>query len=565
MPRPFFHLLALIVAASHSGAHAAEFFGPVPYLSADDTPSGFAIGPTFIETFEDRMLDSRMSASASSIQLPGGITDSVDADDGAIDGSGNGGTSLFGSSIRIDFQAPLPRYAGMVWTDGGTSPVTFEAFGPAGQSLGTVGPVTLGDGSISGTTAEDRFFGARDAGGISAIRLISSAVMEIDHVQIETTVEPAIMTTLDDGDLAVVLGSPGGGLPNTAQQSFAMPGGAAAHGLSYLGGYGVLFADLLQARLYRSTLANPGTVSTINLSGRTNANGSLAVDPNGRYALSIGQSDAGAAEAVVVDFGVNPPNVSAITPALRILSFVTAAIDFAPDRRAFVCHTTGVSVLSPPYTTVDFTIPFPAVVQSPSMCRLTRDGKRLFVTRVLSEAVATVNAVRTTIDPYSAASTFVEMPTPADVQGLGPMAVSPDGQSLIVGQQFLFPPAFSGTRTRAFLLRAPFNGSTAYQELALPSEVTGLNCTDNGSPIQCPGFEHIEVSANGDLAILTGNSAVAVAGAADRVPAVFLVNPFNDALRTSIAVPIGTNPGVLGRGDGGVRFQPDRIFADGFD
>jgi hypothetical protein len=156
------------------------------------------------------------------------------------------------------------------------------------------------------------------------------------------------------------------------------------------------------------------------------------------------------------------------------------------------------------------------------------------------------------------------MPAPAGVQGLGPMAVSPDGQSLIVGQQFLFPPAFTGTRTRAFLLRAPFNGGTVFQELSLPPEVVGLNCTDNGSPIECPGIEHIEVSANGDLAILTGNSAAAVTGAADRVPAIFLVNPFNDALRTSIAVPIGISPADLGRGDGGVRFQPDRIFIDGF-
>ena len=558
-------MLVSVLFSSLAPVSAAEFFGPTPYLSADDTPFGFALGPTFIEDFEDGQIDSRISVSASSIQPPGGITDSVDADDGVIDGSGIGGTSLFGSSIRVTFAEPLPRYAGMVWTDGAISNVTFQAFGPGGVPIGNTGPVSLGDGSINGTTAEDRFFGVRDAGGISSIQFVSSAVMEIDHVQFETAVEPAILSTVDDGNLGVLLGDPGAGLPNTAEQAFNLPAGSAPHGLSFLGGTDVLFADLVQARLFRSTLANPGSVSGVNLAGRSSANGSLAVDPNGRYALSIGQSAAGVAEAVVVDFAANPPSISAISPALRILSFVTAAIDFAPDRRAFVCHANGVSVLSPPYTTVDFTIPFPPVVQSPSTCRLSRDGRRLFVTRVLSESVPTVNAVRTTAAPYSAASTFVEMPTPADVQGLGPMAVSPDGQSLIVGQQFLFPPAFAGTRARAFLLRAPFNGSTPYQELALPAEATGMACTDSGSPIQCPGFEHIEVSANGDLAILTGNSAVSTAGAADRAPAVFIVNPFSDALRTSIAVPIGINPSNLGRGAGGVRFQPDRIFIDGFD
>jgi hypothetical protein len=157
------------------------------------------------------------------------------------------------------------------------------------------------------------------------------------------------------------------------------------------------------------------------------------------------------------------------------------------------------------------------------------------------------------------------MPTPVDVQGLGPMAVSPDGQALIVGQQFLFPPAFVGTRARAFLLRAPFNGSTPYQELVLPAALTGIQCSDAGSPVQCPGFEHIEVSARGDLAILTGNSAAAVAGAADRVAAVFFADPFNDALRNGFAVQIGNVPGEQGRGAGGVRFQPDRIFTDAFD
>jgi hypothetical protein len=388
--------------------------------------------------------------------------------------------------------------------------------------------------------------------------------MEIDHVQFEAAVEPAILSTVDDGNLGVLIGNPGAGLPAAAQQTFALPVGAAPHGISFLGGRDVLFADLLQPKLYRSSVAAPATVSTLSLSGRTSANGSLAVDPNGRYALSIGQSTAGNPEAVVVDFGVVPPSVSAITPSLRILSFVTAAIDFAPDRRAFVCHTNGVSVLSPPYTSVDFTMPFPSVVQSPSMCRLTRDGSRLFVTRVLSESVATVNAVRTTTAPYSASSSFVEMPTPGDVQGLGPMAVSADGQALIVGQQFLFPPAFAGTRARAFLLRSPFDGSTVYQEIALLAELVGTNCSDAGAPVQCPGFEHIEVSARGDLAILTGNSAVSTAGAADRVPAVFLVNPFNDALRSEVAVPIGNSPGEAGRGAGGVRFQPDRIFIDGF-
>lgn len=554
--------LGLVLAAS---AKAAEFFGPLPYLSAADTPTGFAGGATVIEDFEDASIAPDLITSGVTLIVPGSITDSVDADDGTIDNDGRGGHSLFGASVRIGFASPLPTSAGMVWTDGSPSQVTFEAFGPGGESLGTVGPVMLGDGSISGTTGEDRFFGVRDALGISAIRLSSSAVMEIDHVQFSPRVEPAILSTIDDGSLALMLPTPDGNLPNPSQRTFAMPAGVVPHGLAFLDGSRVLYADFPQPRLLLSSLADPDTVMSIPLPGRSNGNGTLAVEPNGRFAISIGEDNTPVrgGEAVVIDFGVDPPQVTPIAGGLRVLSFVTAAVDFAPDRRAFICHTAGVSVLSPPYTTIDFTMAFPPVVQSPSMCRLTRDGSRLFVTRVLSEAVASLNAVRTTTAPYSASSEFIAMPAPADVQGLGPMAISPQGDALIVAQQFLFPPAFAGVRARAFLLRAPFDGNTSYQELTLPTAVSGVQCTDAGSARDCPGFEHVEVSADGSLAILTGNSGAQVAAAGDSVPAVFLRWPFDDAQRSALAVQIAPDEPTPGRGAGGVRFRPDHIFADG--
>lgn len=556
---------AIFLALATSLAMAAEMFGPTPYLSSADTPEGFASGATVIEDFEDAAIAPDLITSGVTLTAPGSITDSVDADDGSIDNDGRGGHSLFGASIRIGFAPPLPTSAGMVWTDGSPSDVTFEAFGADGESLGTAGPVMLGDGSISGTTGEDRFFGVREATGISAIRLSSNAVMEIDHVQINARVEPAIMSTIDDGSVGLVLPTPDGNLPDPSQHRFAMPAGVVPHGLAFLDGSRVLFADFVQPRLLLSSLTDPDAVTSIPLPGRSNGNGSLAVDPNGRYAISIGEDNAPArgGEAVVVDFGVDPPQVASIDGGLRVLGFVTAAIDFAPDRRAFVCHTGGVSVLSPPYTTIDFTMAFPPVVQSPSMCRLTRDGSRLFVTRVLSETVASLNAVRTTSAPYSADSAFVAMPAPADVQGLGPMAISPQGDALIVGQQFLFPPAFAGVRARAFLLRAPFDGSTTYQELALPSAVTGVQCTDAGNARDCPGYEHIEVSVDGSLAILTGNSGAQVAAAGDSVPAVFLRRPFDEAQRSALAVQIAPGEPTPGRGAGGVRFRPDRIFTDG--
>jgi len=177
-------LLGGLLGSATSAQAQTTFFGPTPYLSTADRPVGFANGSVLVEDFEDGIVDPALSINGSVIG-PGGLTDSVDADDGVIDGSGTNGRSAFsGGSADVSFSAPFPTSAGMVWTDGGTATqATFEAFGPTGTSLGTHGPFTLGDNSNVGTTAEDRFFGAQDAGGISRIRIThTSGGYEVDHI-----------------------------------------------------------------------------------------------------------------------------------------------------------------------------------------------------------------------------------------------------------------------------------------------------------------------------------------------------------------------------------------------
>ena len=189
----------LLVFATLSGlapsvTSAQTFLGPTPYLCKGDSPfiASINAGTTFLETFESGALTvPGVTASTGSVVGPGGLTDSVDCDDGTIDGSGTNGHSFFSgdgaSGITFTFHADvlghLPTQAGIVWTDGaGTT--TFEAFGPTGTSLGTIGPVSIADGSFSGTTAEDRFFGVTFAGGISAIKISNtSGGIEVDHLQ----------------------------------------------------------------------------------------------------------------------------------------------------------------------------------------------------------------------------------------------------------------------------------------------------------------------------------------------------------------------------------------------
>lgn len=201
------HLFASLVASSLAlGAYssdaraAATFLEPTAYLSFADSPfSGGSFGAFYLETFEDHLLNTPGVSSS-----PGGVTsvvfgpfihDSVDADDGLIDGSGLQGDSYFSGSgsggVTFTFSAAalgsLPTSVGIVWTDAdGGSSVTFSAFGPGGSGdlLFTQTRSGFVDFSNNGETAEDRFFGVVNAAGISAIFVSNTfGGIEVDHLQ----------------------------------------------------------------------------------------------------------------------------------------------------------------------------------------------------------------------------------------------------------------------------------------------------------------------------------------------------------------------------------------------
>ena len=179
-------------------AGAASFYGPTPYLSFADSPFyGGSYSYFYLEDMEDGFNTPGVSNSGGGVTGPGGITDSVDADDGVIDGSGVNGKSLFGNGstgITFTFTAAvlgtLPTHAGIVWTDGAVhNQVTFQAWDTANVSLGTLVGNDIGDGNFNSDTAEDRFFGVVNAGGISRIAIWNSQMsgggsgIEVDHLQ----------------------------------------------------------------------------------------------------------------------------------------------------------------------------------------------------------------------------------------------------------------------------------------------------------------------------------------------------------------------------------------------
>lgn len=187
-----FTLVASVSALLITHVAAAQtLLGPIQYLSSADSPLDTSSPFYVLETFESGVFDiPGVTGDGISIVGPGLNTDSVDIDDGAIDGSGTNGRSYFANGsigITITFDAAvlggLPTEVGIVWTDGaGTT--SFEAFDAPGTSLGVLGPIAIADDTFFGTTAEDHFFGVIHPAGIGSIHITNtSGGIEVDHLQ----------------------------------------------------------------------------------------------------------------------------------------------------------------------------------------------------------------------------------------------------------------------------------------------------------------------------------------------------------------------------------------------
>lgn len=170
---------ALAAGAAPATAATPVFVNPTtPYLSSADIPVGFYFGgaPTLLDTLEDGSLDASLTGTHGVLLDVGfgGARDSVDADDGLIDGncgpqtagrcvSWFNGNGAEGVTFTFVGSGAMPTAFGLVWTDGGGI-VTFSAVGADGQSLGSINASGFADGSFGGTTGEDRFFGVQFAG-----------------------------------------------------------------------------------------------------------------------------------------------------------------------------------------------------------------------------------------------------------------------------------------------------------------------------------------------------------------------------------------------------------------
>ena len=197
--------LCLVVFSVADCQAATRLFGPARYLSEADSPFDLSeLGTSFfLEDFEDSELNTPgLSPIGVLIRMPGSSTDSVDGDDGNVNGDGTLGSSLepsftlcnhgvdascwwsFGLNFDPVFDGQLPNAVGFVVTDSAIrEDITLTFYDDHGDVIAITTESGLGDSLDNGGTDEDRFLGLANAGGISTLWIRSAQRFEIDHLQ----------------------------------------------------------------------------------------------------------------------------------------------------------------------------------------------------------------------------------------------------------------------------------------------------------------------------------------------------------------------------------------------
>lgn len=324
-------------------------------------------------------------------------------------------------------------------------------------------------------------------------------------------VERAILTTAGAGDQIVIYADPVNA--PTAQSVVAgLPAGAEPHGVASVGDGTALVGDLQNSRVFVINTANATLAATLNTTASGyDGSGSIAVNPQQTFALASGNANAVA--VIQAPFTASSTITSVALPG-SVRNYTTQAIVFDSAGRAFIRHSTGISVLDAPYTSVAFTMNINTGLR-PSLA-ITPDGNTIIATgsNGITSGIFIFHA------PYSAASVAENLPGPSGADGV---KVTPDGTKAIV---------VSSSVHGAVAISAPYSSTSNVQALPLPT----------GSA----GFEHVDISRDGQTAILAGRS--------EAEPPIMIRAPFTSAGAQSSNIPVnGADPN---RGGGAVAFLP---------
>jgi uncharacterized repeat protein (TIGR01451 family) len=322
----------------------------------------------------------------------------------------------------------------------------------------------------------------------------------------------AIIGTADGSNQAIVYPSPATGLPTpTAMPVPGLPAGTRPHGVAYYGTDNALISDFGNSRVFVVQISTATLVDTIDTSAAGyNGEGTIAVAPSLNYALVCGASTT--LYRISAPFA-NGTTITPVTLTNSIASYQTEAIVFAPSGRAFVYTSNGIDVLDYPYTSVAFLIPYANTFGG--SIAITPDGNQLLVTDLSSAHVGIFTA------PFSSGST-PQILTVSGADGADGIMVTPDGTKALV---------VSSSSPHLHAISAPFSSASTVEEIPLG----GISAT---------GFEDVGISADSQLAILTGN-------ANHEANTPFIAAPFTAVGATVYNVQIAN-----GRGNGAVRFLP---------
>ncbi|HYN42553.1 MAG TPA: hypothetical protein VE129_12295, partial [Thermoanaerobaculia bacterium] len=351
----------------------------------------------------------------------------------------------------------------------------------------------------------------------------------------------AIFGTAGDGNLAVLLPSPGANLPTPEQRVVTgLPTDAFPHGVSVIGSDQAVIADFNRSRLFIVQVSSGTLVKTISTAGAYDGTGTIAVSP--RLDVMIGAGSTYASQAWRPTFALirapfDNPVITPITLEGHVASYQTQGIVFDRNGRAFILTRPNfdvtappaslqgwVNVLDPPYTSVVFRMPVENA--GSGAIAITPDGNTLLTTasRPSDGRVFVFKA------PFSASST-PEILTIAGTEGLDGINCTPDGLRCLVVSAFT-PALFS--------IAAPFGPASAVEQIPLPAAF----------PSEQDGFEDVAISNDGQLALITGNSSKDATGQGGGLPGLFVKAPFTRAGAQGFAVSILGG----GRGAGSARF-----------
>jgi RHS repeat-associated protein len=174
---------------------------PIPnnYRQFSDSPwYNFSGSWFYLEDFEDHALNTpgvtALSGGVVSVIFGPTFHDSVDGDDGILDGLGRNGDDFYepyNLGVKFAFNQQIlghyPTHVGLVFTDGyqnNQGRTFFETFDASGNSLGVKGPFSFPFTTHNGEAINDFFLGFYHQAGISAVRVWNNQNgIEIDHLQ----------------------------------------------------------------------------------------------------------------------------------------------------------------------------------------------------------------------------------------------------------------------------------------------------------------------------------------------------------------------------------------------